>query len=106
MVANRVVNALRDIISQQMRLKKIPGRRPDAFICRPDFGDIIEYCLIARGDRKDVVKQVDWWEAQAKQQTPVPVPSGLTEETGAPQRKRKRRRRRQNPGAKNRMEGE
>jgi poly(A) polymerase len=102
MIANRVGIALRDIISQQMRLKKIPGRRPESFIARRDFHDIIEYCRITRGDKKDVAKQLDWWAAQAMQQ--APLPSELTEETGAPQRKSKRRRRRRNPNAKSRAE--
>lgn len=105
MIANRVGIALRDIICQQIRLKKIPGRRPESFIARHDFNDIIEYCRITRGDKKDVVKQLDWWAAQAKQQALVPLPSELTEETEAPQRKRKRRRRRRNPNAKSRTEG-
>jgi len=104
MIANRVGSALRDIISQQMRLKKIPGRRPESFIARPDFNDIIEYGRITRGDKKDVVKQLDWWEARATQGAPVPLPPGLTEETEAPQRKRKRRRRRRNPNAKSSVE--
>ncbi|KAB0671220.1 polynucleotide adenylyltransferase PcnB [Oryzomonas sagensis] len=94
MIANRVGLALRDIISQQMRLKKIPGRRPESFIARPDFNDIVEYCRITCGDNKDVVKQLDWWAAQARQQAPLPPPSGPAAEAGAPQRKRKRRRRR------------
>jgi poly(A) polymerase len=99
MIANRVGLALRDIISQQMRLKKIPGRRPESFIARHDFNDIIEYFRITCGDKKDVVKQLDWWAAQARQQAPVPLSSELGVEAGAPQRKRKRRRRR-NPNAK------
>ena len=105
LITNRVGLGLRDIIGQQMRLKKIPGRRPDAFIARKDFNDIIEYCRITRGDKKDVIKQLDWWLAQAQQQTQVALPPELTEETGAPQRKRKRRRRRRNPSAKSRTEG-
>src|SRR5512133_2222143 len=97
-IANRVGIALRDIISQQSRLKKIPGRRPESFISRRDFNDIIEYCRITRGDKKDIVKQLDWWEAQPKQQAPVPLPSEPATETDTPKRKRKRRRRR-NPHA-------
>jgi poly(A) polymerase len=98
MIMNRVGLALRDIISQQMRLKKIPGRRPDAFISRRDFNDIIEYCRITRGDKKDVVQQLDWWAAQARQQAQVTLPAELTTEPDTPKRKRKRRRRR-NPHA-------
>ena len=93
MIMNRVGLALRDIISQQSRLTKIPGRRPESFIGRRDFNDIIAYCRITRGDKKDVVKQLDWWTAQALHQVPVVLPDGLTKETRAPQRKRKRRRR-------------
>lgn len=102
MVTNRVGIALRDIISQQMRLKKIPGRRPEAFMSRYDFNDIIEYCRITRGEKKDVAKQLDWWTTQARQQ--VQLPPVVTEETEAPQRKR-RRRRRTGPQAKKRTEG-
>ena len=91
--------ALRDIISQQSRLNKIPGRRPDSFIARKDFNDIIEYCRITRGDRKDVAKQLEWWTAQAKQQPVLLSPPDTSEKDTAPQRKRKRRRRRGKPKA-------
>jgi poly(A) polymerase len=104
MIMNRVGIALREIISQQTRLNKIPGRKPEAFIARRDFNDIIEYCRITRGDKKDVDKQLDWWAAQAQQQGPVPLPYEGTTETQAPQRKRKRRRRRK-PDSKDRVEG-
>ena len=92
MITNRVGLALRDIISQQMRLKKIPGRRPEAFIARPDFPDIIEYCRVTRGDQKDVAKQLDWWLAQAEQQGPMPADHSADGEP--PPRRRKKRRRR------------
>jgi poly(A) polymerase len=103
MIANRVVNALRDIISEQMRLKKIPGRRPELFIARPDFTDIIEFCRITRGDKKDVVKQLDWWTDQARQ-APVPLPVELAKKSEATLRKKKSRRRRK-PKAKSKTEG-
>lgn len=103
-ITNRVGIALRDIISQQTRLKKIPGRRPESFIARQDFNDIIQYCRITRGDQKGVAKQLDWWAAQALQQEPLPPPAELAGEGGAPQRKRKRRRRRK-PKAKSTTEG-
>jgi poly(A) polymerase len=106
MIMNRVGNALCSIISQQTRLNKIPGRRPESFIARCDFNDIIAYCRITRGDKKDVAKQLDWWEAQAGQQATVPLPplTKITEDGEAPQRK-KRRRRRRKPSAKNSAEG-
>ncbi len=85
---------LRDIISQQSRLNKIPGRRPDSFTARKDFNDIIEYCRITRGDRKDVTKQLEWWTAQAKQQPVLLSPPDTSDNDTAPQRKRKKRRRR------------
>ncbi|MDA8413731.1 MAG: polynucleotide adenylyltransferase PcnB [Desulfobacteraceae bacterium] len=104
MIMNRVGNALCSIISQQTRLNKIPGRRPEAFIARRDFDDIIEYCRITRGGNKEVARQLDWWTAQAQQQAPLPMPCKLTENGEAPQRK-KRRRRRRKPTAKSRTEG-
>jgi poly(A) polymerase len=93
MIMNRVGNSLCSIISQQYRLNRVPGRRPESFIARRDFNDIIAYCRITRGDNKDVAKQLDWWEAQARQQGALPLPSEGTTETRAPQQKRKRRRR-------------
>lgn len=106
MIMNRVGNALCSIISQQTRLNKIPGRRPEAFIARRDFDDIIEYCRITRGGNKEVARQLDWWTAQAQLQAPLPMPPPfkLTENGEAPQRK-KRRRRRRKPTAKSRTEG-
>ena len=98
MIANRVGIALRDIISQQTRLKKIPGRRPESFIARRDFSDIIQYCRITRGDTKDVVKQLDWWVAQAEQQ--AQAPPEISEEFETPHTGRKRRRRRRKPRGK------
>ncbi|MBL0226348.1 MAG: polynucleotide adenylyltransferase PcnB [Geobacteraceae bacterium] len=96
MIMNRVGIALRDIISQQSRLNKIPGRRPDSFTARKDFNEIIEYCRITRGNRKDVAGQLAWWTAQAEQQ-PVTLPSGPAKDSTAPQRKKKRQRRRGKP---------
>ncbi len=92
-IANRVGFALRDIIAQQMRLKQIPGRRPQLFIARKDFGDIIEYCRITRGDNKDVAGRLKWWVAEAAGQESVPLPE-RSQESGAPPQKKKRRRRR------------
>lgn len=94
MITNRVGLALRDIISQQMRLRKIPGRRPESFTARHDFHDIVEYCRITCSDKKDVVKQLDWWAAQASQQAPVTFAPELGERAEGGQRRRKRRRRR------------
>jgi poly(A) polymerase len=99
MIMNRVGLALRDIISQQSRLNKIPGRRPDSFTARKDFNDIIEYCRITRGDRKDVTNQLEWWTAQAKQQPVLLTPPDTSENDTTMQRKKKRRRRRGKPKA-------
>jgi len=99
MIANRVGIALRDIISQQMRLKKIPGRRPEQFIARPDFADVIDYCRIIQGHKKEVAKQLEWWVAQAAQPGLVALSSELIEETAAPQRKKKSRFRRRKSAA-------
>ncbi|MGB9080979.1 MAG: polynucleotide adenylyltransferase PcnB [Desulfuromonadaceae bacterium] len=96
-ITNRVGLALRDIIAQQMRLKQIPGRRPQAFIARKDFNDIIEYCRITRGGKKDVAGRLEWWLAQTAQQEPVPL-SDHTKEIEAPPRKKRRRRRRKPHG--------
>jgi poly(A) polymerase len=97
MITNRVGGALRDIIRHQIRLKTIPGRRPESFIARNDFGDIVEYCRIIRGNEKEVAKRLDWWMALSRQECLAPLPVGLAEDSDAPQRKRKKRRRRRKP---------
>ncbi len=96
-IPNRAGFALRDIIAQQSRLKQIPGRRPQLFIARKDFNDIVEYCRFTRGGKKDVARQLEWWLAQTAQQEQEPLLE-RTEETGAPTRKKKRRRRRKSHG--------
>jgi poly(A) polymerase len=93
-ITNRVGMALRDIINQQGRLKKIPGRKADAFIARRDFSDIIEYCRVTQGDRQDIIKQLDWWTAQAQQDTALQPPENLCSADETPQRRKRRRRRR------------
>jgi poly(A) polymerase len=98
LIMNRVGNALCNIISQQTRLNKIPGRKPESFIARRDFHDIIAYCRITRGDNKDVAKQLDWWTAQPQQQAPAPPPTKPSENGAAPQTKKRRRRRRKPSG--------
>jgi poly(A) polymerase len=103
MIMNRIGNALCSIISQQTRLNKIPGRRPESFIAHRDFNDIIDYSRITRGSNIDVAKQLDWWMSQAEKLGPMPVPplSNCTEHGDALQRKKRRRRRRKSPGKRN-----
>jgi poly(A) polymerase len=87
-----------------MRLNKIPGRRPDALAARKDFSDIIEYCRVTRGNRNDVVKQLEWWTAQALQ-TLATLPPVTAEGGTTPKGRKKRRRRRGKPQTKNMLEG-
>lgn len=99
MIANRVGIALRDIISLQMRLKKIPGRRPELFIGRHDFTDIIDYCRVTCGNKDDVIKQLDWWLDQAARHEPVTQLPEQIDRLEIPQRKKKRRHRRRKSAA-------
>ncbi len=97
MIPNRVGTALRDIIAQQARLKKIPGRRPETFITRHDFTDIVQYCRLTRGADKEVTKRLDWWEDRAGQQElnkegTVPEAGQHAEKPRRRARKRRRRR--------------
>ncbi len=100
MIMNRVGIALRDIISQQMRLNKIPGRKPEAFVVRRDFDDIIAYFRITACEEPNHARQLDWWLACAKEhEGALPVSPEASQGIEAPHRKRKRRRRRK-PAAK------
>ncbi|MDD2736378.1 MAG: polynucleotide adenylyltransferase PcnB [Desulfuromonadaceae bacterium] len=94
-ITSRVGSALRDIIAQQTRLTHIPGRRPQLFIARTDFTDIIAYSRIVHGNKKDVASRLQWWRVQAEQmeQEPLPLLSKSTEAAGAAPRKKRRRRR-------------
>jgi poly(A) polymerase len=100
MIMNRVGIALRDIISQQTRLNKIPGRKPETFVARRDFDDIIAYCRITAGNTPNHARQLDWWLACAKEhEGAVSLPTEASQGIEVPHRKRKRRRRR-NPAVK------
>ena len=93
MITNRGGQSLRDILSQQHRLNKVPGRRPEAFIARPDFADIVEYCRVTRGNDADVVKRLRWWTDLAHGMPSAMPPAGPSNDE-APRNKRRRRQRR------------
>lgn len=95
MITNKVAMALRDIIGQQQRLTRMPGRKHHLFMARPDFTDILTYCQVTRGTQQEVAAQLTWWHEQAAQGMGAPLQSSQTGEDSAPhQRPRKRRRRR------------
>lgn len=91
-VPHRVSLAVREILALQERFRRIPGKRPQAVLARPGFGDAMSYlrcrCEI-EGEGREVLA---WWERYAQDKVLPPV-SGEAE-APRPARTRRRRRRR------------
>jgi poly(A) polymerase len=91
-IPNRIGTQLRDILACQARLTKIPGRKPQALVARPFFGDALAYLRFAATQQGELAKTVAWWERFAHQQPVVEPAAGGGEERAAGGRKRRRRR--------------
>lgn len=96
-VPNRVLVAVRDILSLQLRFQKTPGRNGRGVIGRPSFLDALQYLRFMEKLTPPKKSLADWWERYAVQQT-AGQPAAAVEAPGetekAPAKKRRRRRRR------------
>ncbi|HJV35671.1 poly(A) polymerase [Geomonas sp.] len=101
-VPNRVLIAVREILSCQHRFQKTPGRNGRGFLARKSFADALQYLRFIESLNKPKRSLAEWWESFAQEQA-LGIPSAETkaEATGeeAPKKKRRRRRRRRKPAA-------
>jgi len=90
-IPHRVALAVRDIMILQYRFRKMPGKRPQSVLARPNFPDALAYLLCQSETTGEGADCYAWWESYAKEQVLPPAAKQLDP---AAQRPKKRRRRR------------
>lgn len=102
-VPNRVLIAVREILSCQHRFQKTPGRNGRGFLARKAFPDALQYLRFIESLSQPKRSLAQWWERYAAEQgdsAPAGEPeSAAPGEEAAPKKKRRRRRRRKKPAA-------
>lgn len=101
LIPNRVLLAVREIISCQQRFQKTPGRNGRGFVARKSFPEALEYLRFAEELVPVPRPLAPWWERYALSQKVTP-PEGSAEAVEAapessPSKKKRRRRRRRKP---------
>jgi len=99
-VPNRVLVAVRDILSMQQRFLKTPGRNGRGVVSRLSFPDALQYLRFMEELSPGKRSIADWWQRYAAEQTDAAthaaeLPGAAPAE--APAKKKRRRRRRKKP---------
>ena len=95
----KVGNQLRNILSLQPSLRKIPPRRPGALVNRQDFAAARDYLSIMANAKEENLSACDWWDAYIEGR--IIETSTLADPAAPPsKRTRKKRRRRRSPAPK------
>jgi poly(A) polymerase len=108
-VPNRVLIAVREILSCQHRFQKTPGRNGRGFVARGAFPDALQYLRFIEQLSPPKRSLADWWQRFASEQ-PASVEPGHREPGHEPageaaaeaepgKKKRRRRRRRRKPAS-------
>ncbi len=92
----RVGGRMRNILTMQPSLHRMPPRRPAALAARLDFADAIAYLRLGAETREENVSALKWWDAFLAGVTPAVLPLQPDGEV-QPKRRRRRRRRRRRP---------
>ena len=101
-IPNRVLIAVREIISSQYRFQKTPGRNARGFVGRIAFPDALQYLRFMETLTPVKRSLAEWWDRFVQEQTAQLQPSeeGAAEGASeAPRKKKRRRRRRKKPSA-------
>jgi poly(A) polymerase len=85
---NRTAIVMRDILTSQYRLRKIPGRHPETFAGRHGFAEALAYLRFTSEMDGEDRKVLAWWEKFLVE------PSSAGQPEGEHHQKRRRRRRR------------
>jgi len=91
-IPHRMGVAVRDILSIQNRLRRIPGKRPEGVLGRPCFRDALDYlrcrCEVT-GDERGILS---WWEKfERERAAPVQKRLGEPPKTARPRGRRRNR---------------
>jgi poly(A) polymerase len=100
-IPNRVLIAVREILSCQQRFLKTPGRNGRGVVARTIFPDALSYLRFMEELSPGKRSLADWWQGYAAEQ-PLPevaTAQGEAPQTEAPGKKKRRRRRRRKPAA-------
>jgi poly(A) polymerase len=101
-IPNRVLVAVREILSCQQRFQKTPGRNGRGVVGRAIFPDALSYLRFMENLVPAKRSLADWWQRFAAEQ---PTPEAAAEQTlegaapEAPGKRKRRRRRRKKPAA-------
>jgi poly(A) polymerase len=97
-IPHRVGVAVRDILSIQNRLRRIPGKRPEGVLARGCFRDALAYlrcrCEVTGDDRGILA----WWE-RYEQEHVMPPAEKQAEKPEAGRQRRRRRRKKGKPSS-------
>jgi poly(A) polymerase len=91
--------AVREILAGQYRLRKIPGKRAQAFVQKPIFAEILDYLRFTSLLSGEGGDRLAWWEqfaAGSGESPPILGPEGPAQES-RPKRRRRRRKGRATP---------
>jgi poly(A) polymerase len=92
----RVTNRLRTILASQFSLTRMPPRRPQSTLARPEFDEALSYLRIVAETRKELQESVEWWD-QYVLTAPSPEPADTAAEEVPAKKRRRRRYRRRTP---------
>ena len=107
-VPNRVLTAVREILSCQQRFQKTPGRNGRGVVSRLSFPDALSYLRFMEQLAPPKRSLADWWQRFSEDQTgqhPEVPPAGEAgagaeaAADGAGRKRKRRRRRRKKPSA-------
>jgi poly(A) polymerase len=101
-IPNRVLVAVREILSCQQRFQKTPGRNGRGVVGRAIFPDALDYLRFMEDLAPGKRSLADWWQRFAAEQpatesVEAQAPGATTAES--PAKRKRRRRRRKKPGA-------
>jgi len=101
-IPNRVLVAVREILSCQQRFQKTPGRNGRGVVGRAIFPDALDYLRFMENLSPGKRSLADWWQRFAAEQPASEIVEtqapGVTT-TEPPAKRKRRRRRRKKPGA-------
>jgi len=100
-IPNRVLVAVREILSCQQRFQKTPGRNGRGVVGRTIFPDALNYLRFIEELSPGKRSLADWWQGYAAEQPlPEAAPAqGEAPQTEAPGKRKRKRRRRRKPAA-------
>jgi len=102
-IPNRVLVAVREILSCQQRFQKTPGRNGRGVVSRAIFPDALSYLRFMENLVPGKRSLADWWQRFAAEQPELEAGADQAPEGAAsaeaPAKRKRRRRRRRKPGA-------